>query len=292
MVESPAKRRKISNNDTDEQGGVAVEIPLCERTVCALISPETTPSATFEGENEARAVAIQVVTEQAALSTIITQSNRYLSPKTTCWKHPKGKTNSLKAPCENCADLLEDQEPPLGSLCTFEFRLGTLKPVPALKRWLLNPNFSFDGSYADRREELTTILSNGHITSEEMRVAIAFASNQIMLSHESISALYNYLLRWPYVKNRDPMPEADDPRSYPNKAATEAMSDQDLYWWLSKSAIEVDYLHRMEEDLWQEILEEKWDDAKFGNVSEVTELLRLGFVTKAMVGEYCGVPDV
>ncbi|GIZ44628.1 hypothetical protein CKM354_000782000 [Cercospora kikuchii] len=279
MAESPTKRRKLSLSDSSEGGGVVLTAQMRPRPHITMLSPTSMPRD--ESDEDRQPV------------TIVVESDAQLCPDDECLKFASDKDNvnttrPYARTCHHSDCALEEARSRHS-----RFRLRSLDPVADLKRLLVNSNISLDGEQLEVRDELRRLQRERHYTNDDLRTVLVFAVQQAVLCHISIESMREYLSRWPYRFwfHKDPADDADDPSTYPDGNRIARMSNRELWDHLCTMAVEVDYLRFWEEGMLQTILEKKWEEAKEGNVREIEDLMRLGFVDKAMVTEHCGVPD-
>ncbi|KAF2210318.1 hypothetical protein CERZMDRAFT_99383 [Cercospora zeae-maydis SCOH1-5] len=273
MDESPTKRRKLS----DSPGGGAVVLTAPLRPRVTLISPPSTSSD--ESKDEA----------QQPVTTVV-ESSACLYPENECFDYSNDKRDVNKShPHSSTCRHLEcaDESRHAG------FRLHLQDPAAELRRWLLNRNTPLDGTQHDRKDEARQLEREREYPTRELRQALIFAVQQAVLCHLSIESMREYLSRYPYrfwFRN-GPADGADDPSTFPDDDRIALMNKRELWSWFRLFATELDFLRHWEEHMWQTILEQKWSEALEGNVGEIQELMRLGFVDKDMVAAHCGVPD-
>ncbi|KAM3420666.1 hypothetical protein BST61_g3921 [Cercospora zeina] len=274
MDESPTKRRKLT--DSPEGGGVVLTAPLRPRVT--LMSPASTSS------DESKDAVQQP-------ATTVVESSACLYPEDECLDYSNDKRDVHEShphspTCRHsrCADESRDAA---------GFRLHLQDPAAELKRWLLNHNMPLDGARHDRKDEARELERECDYAIHDLRQAVVFAVEQAMLCRLSIESMREYLGRYPYRFRfpNGPADGADDPRTFPDDYRIARMGRQELWSWFRSFAVELDFLRHWEEVMWQTILEKKWSEALEGNVGEIQELMRLGFVDKDMVAAYCGVPD-
>ncbi|PPJ51865.1 hypothetical protein CBER1_09586 [Cercospora berteroae] len=278
MAESPTKRRKLSS-DSSEGGGVVLAAQVRPRHHITMLSP--TSMSRDESEEDQQPV------------TIVVESDAQLCPDDECLKFASDKDNvnttrPYARTCHHSDCALEEATSRHSG-----FRLFLGDPVADLKRLLLNSNISLDGEQLEVGDELRRWQRERQYTNDDLRTVLVFAVQQAVLCHISIESMREYLSRWPYRYwfHNGPADDADDPRTYPDGDRIARMSNRELWDHLVTMGVEVDYLRYWEEAMLQRILEKKWEEAKEGNVGEIQDLMRLRFVDKAMVTEYCGVPD-
>lgn len=277
MAESPTKRRKLS--DSSEGGGVVLTAQMRSRPHITMLSP--TSMSRDESEEDQQPV------------TTVVESDAQLCPDDECLKFASDKDNVIttRPYARTChhSDCALEEAPSRHS----GFRLLSRDPVADLKRWLSNSNISLSGEQRDVGDEFRKLQRECHHTSDDLRTVLVFAVQQAVLCHISIESMREYLSRWPYRFwfHNGPADDANDPSTYPDGSRIARMSNRELWDHLVTMAVEVDYLRYWEEVMLQKILEKKWVEAKEGNVREIEDLMRLGFVDKAMVTEHCGVPD-
>lgn len=284
MAQSPSKRRKITqvtdvedNQEEQEDHGVAL---LCERPI--------------------NRISTATVAASPKLPAVV-ESTAYLRPHPDCDTHDKEKARWSEDLDDTCC-LKPPQAHHSGDSDLF-FRLRIKgDPVATLKRWLGGQNKNLIGVHYPRVMTLRYLLTGQGDSSvsdqyrpEHLRVAIEYARIEAALCREHIEGMREYLTRAPYrhwYSNGGPAENVMHPSHFPTEGSTAQMNMEDLEEWLCRVGFELDYLRDWEAGMWQEILYQKWWEAKLGNLNEIQELLRLGFVDKNMVGEYCGVPDV
>jgi hypothetical protein len=301
MTESPSKRRKITQliegdlNEEDEEEGEGSDesdvaltrtlpTPLCERPI---------------------PTSMTTTTEHASAKPLVLEPDAYLRPHEECFSHGKEKEPWKRDfPDDTCC--ARSPQARHSGRSDVLFRLHSLDdPLGTLKRWLSNRNEDLMGQTIDRGVSMRYLLvgaSNSRASldaspykPQHLRQAIQFAIEELALCHAHIEGMRSYLTRAPYLywySNGGPLERATPSHVWPLEEDTARLGMDWLEPWMVKLALELDYLKYREATMWQDILDQKWWEAKDGNMGEIEELLRLGFVDKNMVGEYCGVPNV
>ena len=167
-----------------------------------------------------------------------------------------------------------------------DFRLTTSDPEHDLKRWLTTPNSRLEGHEASRTVQF---LREQRFSYADLHEAMTFAIQEVMSEHEHIASLEECSQRVPYHLNiHIPVATKANTAYFSMKpehfdsVPLEGLEDD-----LVEAAKELDYLRAVADWLGKKILDAKVRAAKLGNWSEITELLRLGVITKGWMQNNC-----
>ena len=293
MAESPSKRRKITPEGDREEKQVQVQ---------------EDPRAVANQPQEERAAAMlcerpinMAGTNATPQLPLVVEATAFLRPHQDCDKHDKEKQKWEEDLDETCCEKPPRAHHSNNQLdALFEMHIKN-DPLATLKRWLGHQNLSLTTLFFDRKTSLNRIFfvmkrnqseQDWSLMPQHLRHAIEFGNQEVIACNEQIEGMREYLGRAPYRHwfSGGPAPEAAKLSQLPTDTAQ--LGTKQLAEWLLWLSWELDYLRKWEVDMWQEILYQKWWEATLGNENEIQELLRLNFVDKGMVGEYCGLPDV